>query len=207
MACFLCFYSDVRAIEQRIDGSESTTAVAQDVELTVTVLTNRVPVLTPIFLQAVLDNRTTNSISFRSANQFDDCVVRVTDQEGSVVPQTQYSKWLASPRLGQNGYRIKRILPGSRHVFTIPVNLIYDMSVVEEYTLTAHVSVTIGRQSPSKKIKIESKPLRINVIWIYPLIDEFRKKMERNLDRGQDLKTVKEEPQEQPKGEPGNASL
>ena len=166
-----------QASEPLTKSDKNIAAGVLGVQLTVAILTNQVPALTPIFMEALLENNTSNYMFVGTVHKYIDCEVGVSDQFGQAAPQTQYSTWLAG-RKGHYGSSVKRVSPGGHCLFTIPVNLLYDMSVAGEYTLKAHVWANIDRDNPSKKTKIEADPLKVTVIEVTQLIYEFRKEME-----------------------------
>jgi len=127
--------------------------------------TNCFPAMAPILLRFVVENNTTNNIYFIKTDKLTPCQITVIGVNGQSIPKTRYGERVAN-RSRHGGGHSDRIPPGGHYSFTIPVNLLYDMSNVEEYTINAGTQVYLDENKPDRIIDLESGVLNVKVVAI-----------------------------------------
>jgi hypothetical protein len=143
-----------------------------DVRVSLEFTSNEVHSLEPILMHVAVSNGTTNGLFLGLTQPFTDCEVSVIAKDGSGMPHTRYMTQLIRA-LSHAGSHAVLIKPGKTHSFTIPVNLLYDMSAPDIYTIQVRMSARRAADSRETWGDIRSDPAQVTVLSIDPLVESM----------------------------------
>ncbi len=169
--CLLVFCEAILPMKDEEKMAQFKSIGNNDIQIVVGILkNNKHGYSIPIFFKVINSGKDEALISYKTSDVFPFAVI-ITDNKGNHIPLTRYGKKLLKPveiedviSKGDGSYRQTIIRPGEFWEKSIPnLALFFDLTVPQDYILSATRSISIIEKKPSYKI-IGRKDLKISSV-------------------------------------------